>query len=231
LNSLNLNILNRATLSKKSRDAVRLTEAVVVVCPNPRCGREFEEPILLTILSVTPPKQYEACPYCFAKLEQEVPIEQNEVPEPTIKQKIVPEPTVEQKETIIVDEEEETAVNQSVNTVLEKVKDSAPSFFKKFKSLIPSNNGLKKEKKEKTKEPQAEPAVKKEKAPKEKPKTEPNLKKEEQKPEPSANKEDGSSGCPETFGYLANRPKNVPIPQGCLICPKMVDCVLSPREY
>jgi hypothetical protein len=173
----------------------------------------------LTILSVTPPKQYEACPYCFAKLEQEPPIEQE----------AVPEPRVEPEEAI--DEEEETALNLSVNTVLEKVKFSGPSFFKKFKSLIPSNSGLKKETKEKTKEPQAEPVVKEEKAPKEKPKTEPNFKKEKQKPEPFANKEDGSSGCPETFGYLANRPKGVPIPQGCLICPKMVDCVLSPREY
>jgi len=145
-------------------------EAVVVVCPNPRCRREFEEPILLTILSVTPPKQYEACPCCFANLEQEALIEQKEVLEPTIKQKIVPEPTVEQGETIEKGEEKETTANLSVNAVLEKVKDSGPSFFKKFKSLIPSTSGLKKEKKEKTKEPQAEPTVKEEKAPKEKPK-------------------------------------------------------------
>ncbi len=229
MNSLNLNILNRATLSKKSRDAVRLTEAVVVVCPNPRCGREFEEPVLLSILSVTPPKQYEACPYCFAKLEQEAPIEQEAVTEPTIVQ----------EKAIETDEEEETAVNLSVNTVLEKVMDSGPSFFKKFKALIPSTSGLKKEKKGKTKEPQAEPALKKEKTTKEEPKeafqTDSSGKeetaKEESKTEESAKKESGSSGCPETFGYLANRPKGVPIPQGCLICPKMVDCVLSPREY
>ncbi len=195
-------------------------KAVVVVCPNPRCRREFEEPILLTILSVTPPKQYEACPYCFANLEQVSPIEQ----------KAVTEPRVEQEEAIEKDEEEETAANLSVNAVLEKVMDSAPRFFKKVKSLIPNTNGSKKEKKEKTKEPQAEPTVKEEKAPKKKPKTESNVKKEKQKPEPSANKEDGSSGCPETFGYLANRPKDVPIPQGCLTCPKMVDCILSPRE-
>lgn len=196
-------------------------EAVVVVCPNPRCRREFEESILLTVLSVTPPKQYEACPYCFANLEQGSPIEQ----------KAVPEPRVEHEKAIENEEEEETVANRSVNAVLEKVKDSAPRFFKKVKSLIPNTNGSKNEKKEKTKEPQAEPTVKEEKAQKEKPKTEPNVKKEAQKPEPSVNKEDGSSGCPETFGYLANRPKGVPIPQGCLTCPKMVDCVLSPREY
>jgi hypothetical protein len=221
LDSLNLNILNRASLLKNIRDVVRLTEeAIVVVCPNPRCQREVEEPLLLTILSVTPPKQYEACPYCFAKLEQEAPIMQKPVSEPAI----IPEEATEPKE------KEEISNNLSVNAVLEKVKDSGPNFFKKVKALIPNTNGLKKEKKEKTKEPEAEPAVKKEEAPKEKPKTEPAIKKEEQKPEPSANKEATSSGCPQAFGYLANRPKDMPIPQGCLVCPKMVDCMLSSRN-
>ena len=162
----------------------------MVICPNPRCQKEIEEPILLTILSVTPPKQYQACPCCFAKLEQEAPIEHEQVPEPKI----------EQEEAI--EKEKEIEDNLSANAVLDKVKDSGPRFFKKVKALIPNNGGLK-EKEEKTNEPQAEPAIK---------------------------KESGSSGCPETFGYLANRPKDVPIPQCCLTCTKMVDCMLYPRE-
>ena len=162
----------------------------MVVCPNPKCRREIEEPILLTILSVTPPKEYEACPYCFANLE----------PEPPIEQKDVPEPTVDQEEVM---DEEATPTIKSVNSVLEKVKDSGPRFLKKVKALIPSSNGSQKEKRQKTEEPQAEPAGK---------------------------KESGSSGCPQSFGYLANRPKDTPIPQECLVCPKMVDCMLSPRE-
>ena len=43
-------------------------------------------------------------------------------------------------------------------------------------------------------------------------------------------KEAESSGCPEEFGYLANRPPDTPIPSRCLVCPKMVDCMLSPRD-
>ena len=220
MDSLNLNILNRAYLSKNIRDAVRLTEeAVVVVCPNPRCQREVEEPLLLTILSVTPPKQYEACPYCFAKLEQEA----------SIIQKQVPEPTIVQEEATDTAEEEETVTILSENTVLEKVKVSGPNFFKKVKALIPNTSGLKKEKKEKTKQPEAEPAVTKEEVKKDKPKKMPEIKNDEQKPESSVNKV-ASSGCPQTFGYLANRPKDVSIPQGCLVCAKMVDCMLSPRD-
>jgi len=177
----------------------------VVVCPNPKCRREIEEPILLTILSVTPPKEYEACPYCFANLE----------PEPTIEQKDVPEPTVDQEE--VMEEKEATSTIKSVNSVLEKVK-AGPRFLKKVKALIPSSNGSQKEKREKTEEPHAEPTGKEATATKEEPKT-----------EPSAKKESWSSGCPQSFGYLANRPPETPIPPECLLCPKMVDCMLSPK--
>ena len=194
----------------------------MVVCPNPKCRREIEEPILLTILSVTPPKEYEACPYCFANLE----------PEPLIEQEDVPEPTIEQEE--VMEGEEAMPTIKSVNSVLEKVKDSGPRFLKKVKALIPSSSGSQKEKRRKTEEPQAEPAGKKEeKAMKEEHKTEPFVKeepKEEAKTEPSDKKESGPSGCPKSFGYLANRLPDVAIPQECLVCPKMVDCMLSPRE-
>jgi len=182
-------------------------ESIVVVCPNPKCRREIEEPILLTILSVTPPKEYEACPYCFANLEPEPPIEQEDVPEPTVDQEDV------------MEDEEAAPATKSENSVLEKVK-AGPRFWKKVKALIPSSNGSQKEKRQKIEEPQAEPAGKKEEK----------ATKEEPKIEPSAKKENGSSGCPQSFGYLANRPPETPIPQECLVCPKMVDCMLSPRE-
>ena len=39
------------------------------ICPNPKCQRKIEEPILLNNLSTTPAKQYYACPHCFIKLK------------------------------------------------------------------------------------------------------------------------------------------------------------------
>ncbi|PVX24209.1 MAG: hypothetical protein CW691_08350 [Candidatus Bathyarchaeum sp.] len=225
-----------------------MTEVVVVVCPNPRCQKEIEEPILLTILSVTPPKQYEACPYCFAKLEQEEPIEEEEVAEPEIEQNQVPELPIEHEENMTVPEEEQEADSLQINGVLEKVKDSGPKFLNRFKALIPNNGSSKKGKKKKTKEPEVKPAVTKENVPKEETVTEAvaaeELKdaaqndilqeeetvKEEPRTKEAATKESGSAGCPEEFGYLANRAKDAPIPQGCLTCPKMVDCMLSPRK-
>jgi len=44
-------------------------ELGVIICPNPKCHREIEEPILLSDLSTTPAEQYYACPHCFIKLD------------------------------------------------------------------------------------------------------------------------------------------------------------------
>jgi len=43
----------------------------VVVCPNPKCQREIEEPIILNNLSTALEEQYYACPHCFIKLSAE----------------------------------------------------------------------------------------------------------------------------------------------------------------
>lgn len=212
--------MNKGNAIKESRDAARLSEeSIVVVCPNPKCRREIDEPILLTVRSEMPAKEYEACPYCFTKLE----------PEPQMEQEEVPEPAAEQKE--VMKEEDESS--QASDSVLEKVK-AGPRFLQRFKALLPGSDESQKEKIEKPEEPQAEPAIKEEEKPaEEEPETEPVAKeepKEEPKIEPSVQKESESSGCPEHFGYLANRPPDTPIPSRCLVCPKMVDCMLSPRE-
>ena len=49
------------------------------------------------------------------------------------------------------------------------------------------------------------------------------LKEEEKGPE----KEESPNGCLHHFGYLAHRPKDIPIPQECLTCPKIVECMLK----
>ena len=59
------------------------------------------------------------------------------------------------------------------------------------------------------------------------PQKEEEKKKEEPPVKPPKKEEKGPSGCPHRFGYLANRPKNAPIPQECLTCQKIVDCMLK----
>ena len=40
----------------------------------------------------------------------------------------------------------------------------------------------------------------------------------------------GSSECNHSYGYLANRPKNASIPQECLFCLKVVDCLYGIKK-
>ncbi len=134
-------------------------ESVVIVCQNPRCRREFEEPILLTNLSATPAEQYDACPHCFTKLEPKATVGQEEDTE-----KPIPTP--------------------SENEVLEKDERSAPQLLKKVEDLILGSNGPQEREKE-------------------------------------------TSDCPQYFGYLTNRPQDAPIPQECLVCTKILDCMLK----
>ena len=247
-------MLNRGTSIKETSRCSRLSEeTVVVICPNPKCRREIQEPILLAILSATPPKKFKACPYCFTEL----------TPEPEIEKENVPEPAVEDEE--VLDEiEENVDTTDSETSDLEKGK-SGPSFLQRVKSLIPRSNGGQKEVKELQDEADAieeemvteeelttEPIALEE--PEEVPTAEPLVEEEPEELEENEELEEAeeleepekreeaptikepetkdaeSSGCPEEFGYLANRPPDTPIPSRCLVCPKMVDCMLSPRD-
>jgi hypothetical protein len=97
--------------------------------------------------------------------------------------------------------------------------------------LIPGSSNSKKEEKQKEEQSETELEIinQKEDQTEDELKIKTSLKKQEQKRNESISK-DGTSGCPHSFGYLANRPKEESIPQVCFVCPKMVDCMLSPRE-
>lgn len=36
--------------------------------------------------------------------------------------------------------------------------------------------------------------------------------------------------CPDSYGYLAIRPKDSPIPQECLCCLKVIDCLSKTKK-
>ena len=111
---------------------------------------------------------------------------------------------LEPKATFSQEEDSEKPVpSLSENMVLEKGNDSSPRLWERVKDLIARSNGSQEEKGKKREEP---------------------------KPKSFTRKEKDRSGCPQNFGYLANRPKDAPIPQECLLCPKMVDCMLKVEE-
>jgi hypothetical protein len=202
-----------------------LEESLVLTCPNPKCGRQFKESIVLTINSVEPPKKYDACPFCFASLETESLVDQEINAEQEI-QKVVAQESNFENETLEFEESE-----SSDESGQEKIKDSGSGFFSKVKSLIPGSSP-KKEQKQKVEESESdlEILIEKEDQIEDKLKIKPPVKNENQKQIESTSKQDVTSGCPQTFGYLANRPKDETIPQVCFVCPRMVDCMLSPRD-
>jgi len=42
--------------------------------------------------------------------------------------------------------------------------------------------------------------------------------------------ENVTSGCSHSYGYLAVRPKKVPIPQECLFCLQLIDCLYNTKK-
>ncbi|UCD27145.1 MAG: hypothetical protein JSV75_03265 [Candidatus Bathyarchaeota archaeon] len=111
----------------------------LITCPNLKCHRTIEQPILLSNLSTSQVEQYSVCPYCFIQLD-------------------------------------------------------------------PISTQLKTQKEEKT-EGYA-PLVE-------------SLEEEEKSP----------SVCAGYLGYLSTFPKNKSIPRECLICPRVLDCVMKTRDY
>jgi hypothetical protein len=57
----------------------------------------------------------------------------------------------------------------------------------------------------------------------ERPKSVPTVSVETEKPEFSRNNH--SSGCPHHFGYLKEHPKHTPIPNECLTCTRIMECL------
>ncbi len=80
----------------------------------------------------------------------------------------------------------------------------------------------KEEEKREKEEPKVKPPEKEEK-----PAVEPLEKEKEPAAKPLKKEEKGPSGCPHHFGYLANRPKDDPIPEECLTCSKIMECMLK----
>ena len=128
-----------------------------VVCPNPKCHRKIEEPILLSNLSTTPAEQYYACSHCLMKLEN-----------------------ARNDEDIT----QESKHYPPLHLLHEKVTGEIFSAPK----------------------PQ---------------------KKEELQVRRLEEKEKDPVDCPHNFGYLGSRAEGTPIPQECLICPRIVDCMLK----
>jgi len=107
-------------------------------CPNDECGKNFDHPIELTVLSSNPVETYQACPYCMSRIESR-------------------------------EEEQEPMKNAMASMKIRNI-----------------------------------------------------LEKEQAKDEKRPTDE---TTCSHGFGYLKKRPKGAQIPDECLTCQKMIQCL------
>lgn len=183
------------------------------LCPNPKCRKIFTEPVWLTDLSKTPPESYPACPNCsinlnvipFFSAQKSPRLKSTQATPPSFKEFKKP---IERTQTIQREETPERPI--AVQEV------SEPTFPADI------SKGLKKPAALPDSKPQVQtPETRDEKPskPVEKPKLQ-----EGKKPYPS------SRDCPHFFGYVRSLPKNTPIPDECLGCPWIVECLTHQAE-
>lgn len=157
---------------------------------------------------MSPMKKYQACPYCFSRLEQPLLDEQHPIV-PIFDETSEPEIKPQQD----IKEEEETR-SQAEDEISQKVEVTGPSLLEKVKALIPTTSEAQTEQKEEREETQNE-------------KLDKEVQKEAPRIEPDTSKTSGFSGCPKAFGYLAKRSSDAPIPPDCMLCPRIVECMLK----
>jgi len=185
------------------------------LCPNPKCRKIFNEPVWLTDLSRTPPESYPACPNCsvnlntipFFSAQKSPPLKSTQNAPPSFKEFKKPKPT-ERMQTI----QRETAHEKPI--VVSEV--SEPTFSADFsKGLRKPSASLESKSLVRTTEMEDEAPSKLIEKP---------ALKDEKKPFQI------SRDCPHFFGYVRSLPKNTPIPDECLGCPWIVQCLTHNAE-
>jgi DNA-directed RNA polymerase subunit RPC12/RpoP len=175
----------------------------IIFCPNPRCQRKIEEPILLNVLSTTTAEQYYACPRCFTKVNVKLKGANIVGSFLTASGLIILawiccftiyETTMLGKDVILIffGSRIGEAVSLGIGIkIIHYFVIGAALFLSGSFTFLPRRSKA-------------------------------------FKPHPTVNqqqKEKGSSKCPYTFGYLKHLVlNNTPIPNECLRCPRVLEC-------
>jgi len=183
------------------------------LCPNQECRKIFTEPVWLTDLSKTPPESYPACPHCSINLNI-IPFF-NAQKSPQLKSTLGTPPSVKEfKKPIEKTPQIQRQATPAKPLVVKEV--SEPTF------PTDTSKDLKK--------PLALPEKKlpvqspiEDRVPSQKPIEQPRVQ-EQKKPSPSFR------DCPHFFGYVKSLPKNTPLPDECLGCPWIVECLTQAEK-
>lgn len=177
------------------------------LCPNQKCKRVFNKPVWLTDLAKNPPESYQACPHCGVSIRvsdrpslQVKPLPQTQ-PKPVATHEIqsrtegLRSTRSEDSNTKLEPLEELRVPNHQRETLQTAAKPDPPQTQKSSFQFPHIRKG--------TQENQTGSLGK-------------NASKGSQTP---------SKKCSHFFGYVKTLPKNMPIPDECLWCPSIVDCL------
>ncbi len=198
-------VYKKGWLKKESK-----TDQAYYLCPNQKCKKVFQKPVWLTDLSKTPPESFQACPHCGLNIQTMASPSSfaGAVSDTASKPLLSPsESRGRQDRPHLIRKAAATDVGES-NLELHKPgpHTSAPNISPKPEgSRLPKSIFKFPQNRKDAPPPQKSPEHAKKSV--EKGSSE-NLKK-----------------CSHFFGYVRTLPKNTPIPDECLWCPSIVDCL------
>jgi len=195
-------VYKKGWLKRESRN-----DQAYYLCPSQKCRRVFKKPVWLTDLSRTPPESYQACPHCGMNVQAASPSSlATATSEATPK---LPLPLSEVRNTQdglhFTRREGATAKSERSSEL------SQPTLQTSGPKSQPESEGRQVHK----------PLFQY-----------PQIRNEAQEKPLGSPKRNGEKSsfesqrkCSHFFGYVKTLPKNTPIPDECLWCPSIVDCL------
>jgi len=193
-------VYKKGWLKKESK-----TEQAYYLCPNQKCKRVFQKPVWLTDLSKTPPASYQACPHCGLNIQ-----------------------TIASPSSL-ANPVSDTVRRPPPSPVKVRERRDRLPFIKKASAAAKAESGRE------LRSPDAQAVV-----PSNPPKPLfhfPKIRKgtsqeSSEVPRKSADKgsQESPKKCSHYFGYVRTLPKNTPIPDECLWCPSIVDCLTQEQK-
>ncbi len=176
-------------------------EEAYYLCPSQKCRKVFNKPVWLTDLSKTPPESYQACPHCGAGIQRSTELKTHE----RLPSKVASRP-------VSISPESQRRHDTSPITGSDTTSARAESSSEQAKPSLHHSTTLdsaKPEGRQMSKPHFQFPRIRKNTSDK------------------SGEKVSSESHrtCSHFFGYVKTLPKNTPIPDECLWCPSIVDCL------
>lgn len=193
-------VYKKGWLKKESK-----ADQAYYLCPSQKCRKVFRKPVWLTDLSHTPPESYQACPHCGMKVQAMLPSSLTMTATGPTKPHVGASDIGSPKPKLRL-------------TASETTSDRPEPSYKSESELQTSDSiSHQKSKSKQTSKPFFHF---------------PKIQKDTQETPAESPKKSGAKStfesqrkCSHFFGYVKTLPKNTPIPDECLWCPSIVDCL------